>query len=95
MKYLIFSSTSLARARSRAAYVSLNVPITEEGDNTNAVWFVIKHQSNNTAALLIPENPDQAGLGLSQEDYNNLLTSDERSALLESLPSDWNVELPD
>jgi hypothetical protein len=93
MSYLIFASRTAARTRSRAAYAPLR-PDDEpdSGAVTVALWTSIHHPSDGRTALLIPSTPDAAGLGISQEDYDALLTEEERAALIPDLPAEWTID---
>lgn len=90
MSYLIFASHTGARTRSRAAYAPLRPDDEPDtGAVTVALWSSIHHPSDGRTALVIPDTPEAAGLGISQEDYDDLLTAKERAALLNDLPPDW------
>lgn len=90
MSYLIFPNRTAARARSRDAYAPLR-PQDEpdSGAVTVALWSSVHHPSDARTALLIPATPEAAGLGISQAEYDGLLTEDERAALVAELPADW------
>lgn len=83
MSYLIFPTAAAAQARSEAAYAA------PEGARTSALWGCLVHPIDGRAALLIPETPDQAGIGISQAAYNALLTAEERAVLAAELTDDW------
>lgn len=94
MSYLIFPSRISARIRSRAAYTPLR-PDDEPGTGavTVALWSSVHHPSDARTALIIPETPGEAGIDISREAYDALLTEAERASLLSDLPPDWM--LPD
>lgn len=83
MRYLIFASAGEAQWRSEAAYSA------PEGAETTALWGWIEHPEDRRAALMVPDTPEDAGVGLSQGEYDALLTSEERADLSEELGEDW------
>lgn len=83
MKYLIFPTVAAARVRSEAAYSA------PPGALTSALWDWREHPSDGRAALLIPEAPEDAGIGMGQEAYDALLTGEERADLVNDLPAGW------
>lgn len=89
MNYLILPTHFAARSRSRLAYAPLRPDDEPDGAITIALWASVRHPGDGRAALLIPETPIEAGLGVSQEVYDALLSDAERAALLGELPSDW------
>lgn len=90
MSYLLFATYAAAEARSRDAYAPLrSTDVPGDGAVTDALWSIIPHPTDGRAALIIPETPIEAGLGVSQEIYDALLSDAERAALLKELPSDW------
>ncbi|PZQ79061.1 MAG: hypothetical protein DI549_21160 [Ancylobacter novellus] len=93
MSYLIFENRTAARTRSRNAYAPLRPDDEPDtGAVTVALWSSVHHPSDGRAALLIPTTPEQAGLGISQAQYDALLTEDERAALIPDLPAEWKPE---
>jgi hypothetical protein len=42
-----------------------------------------------TAALVVPGTPAMCGIDMAQQDYDALLTSEERAALADALPPEW------
>lgn len=94
MSYLIFANRTAARTRSRNAYAPLRPQDEPDtGTVTVALWSSVHHPSDGRTALLIPATPESAGLGISQEEYDGLLTEDERAALVADLPSDWRPDI--
>lgn len=91
MSYLVLASRAAAEARSRAAYAPLRPADEPEGAITEAVWLALDHPTDGRAALEIPATPAEAGLGLSQQDYDALLTAGERATLVAELPEDWTL----
>lgn len=85
--YLILSDEAAALTRSGAAYEAL----APAGATTTGLWSVIAHPHDGRAALAIPETPEAAQVGLSQADYDALLSADERLLLTASLPADWSA----
>lgn len=90
MRYLIFASHAAAEQRSRAAYAAAVAEPSNEAV-THALWEVVQHPDDGRAALVIPEAPEEASLGLSQAGYDALLSYTERQALVTLLPADWHA----
>lgn len=94
MKYLIFENRYNARVKSRQAYSTLRPEYElDSGTLTVALWSSVHHPSDGRTALMIPDTPMESGIDISQEDYNSLLTGDERQSLIDELPSDWHVNI--
>lgn len=89
MRYLILATPVAAEARARDAYAGLRGGDAPPADLTDALWTVIVHPQDGRAALLIPETPGAAGLGLGQGEYEALLTPPETAALVEQLDAGW------
>lgn len=89
MSYLLFASRAAAEARSRAAYAPLRPQDEPDGTVTDALWLVRDHPEDGRAALVVPDGPAGAGLGLTQAAYDALLTAGERAALVGQLPAGW------
>ncbi len=84
MKYLILADASAARARSRlAADVLPGIP----GPGGVTLWGAID-LTDGRCALRIPDVPADCGISLSQAEYDALLTSGERAALVDEIPPD-------
>ncbi|PZQ82649.1 MAG: hypothetical protein DI549_10735 [Ancylobacter novellus] len=93
MSYLIFPTRTAARTRSRNAYAPLRPDDEPDtGAVTVALWSSLHHPSDGRTALVIPETPEGAGLGISQEDYDGLLSEAERAALIPDLPAEWTID---
>ncbi len=86
MAYLIMSSVDTAEARSAAAWAALGPP---DAEGTTMLWSVRPHPSSGVAALVVPGTPSMCGIDLPQPDYDALLTSEERAALVEELGEGW------
>jgi len=92
MSYLIFENRTAARTRSREAYAPLrpeDEPAT--GVRTVALWSSVHHPIDGRTALAIPATPEAAGIEMSQEAYDGLMTAAERAALVAELPEDWTA----
>jgi hypothetical protein len=87
MKYLVMPSVAAAEERSRTAW--RQVIGSEPTGGTNSLWSICEHPSDERAALMIGDAPEEAGIGLSQDAYDALLTLDEHAALAGSMSSDW------
>lgn len=87
MAYLILSSIEAAEARSAAAWAALHPPDVE---GTTMLWSVRPHPSAEVAALVVPPTPATCGIDLPPQDYEALLTSEERAALVDVLGEDWS-----
>ncbi len=84
MKYLILASATAAQARSRvAADVLPGIP--GPGGTTLWGWLDLV---DGRCALCIPDTPGGCGISLSQGEYDGLLTSAERAALVSAIPPD-------
>lgn len=81
MKYLIFETHEAAEARSIAAYEPMRPLPEPEGTVTSALWTVTR-MADGRSALMIPDTPAAAGISLSQQAYDDLLSEEERGALV-------------
>jgi hypothetical protein len=83
MKYLVMPSALPVEERSREAWRQVI------GSEPPSLWSVCEHPSDGRAALMIGDTPEEAGIDLSQDAYDALLTTQERAVLAGSMSSDW------
>ena len=88
MTYLILDTAAAAQARSEQAWLDCGYA----PDSTTSLWSWIFHPTDGRAALTIPATPAEAHIGLSQEDYDALLTGAEKAMLVDVLSDDWIPE---
>lgn len=88
MSFLIFPALETAHARSAMAWLDCGY----EAVGTYMLWLCIAHPTNGGGALMIPDTPLEAQIGLSQQAYDALLTEAEKAMLVDVLPADWIPE---
>lgn len=86
MKYLIFSNYADAQNRSAQAWTDCGYP----PGSTLYLWSITTHITDGRAALMIADSVIDAQIGLTQAEYENLLSTSERLSLVSELPSGWS-----
>lgn len=89
-KYLIFPTEKEALDRSAQAWADVLGRAPKPGDVTRYLWPVRVNPKDGSAALVIPDTPDKAGITKAQAAYDALSTAKEKTDAVAVLPKDFD-----